>query len=78
MNKLATVKLVAKSITGMGAAYIVHSIIKNNTNPDDLTSHVKVYAGSFALGMMVADITSRYTENQIDNIADAINQARQK
>lgn len=77
MTKLAIVKNVAKTVTGFGAAYIVHSIIKNNTNPDNLADQVKVYAGSFALGMMVADITSRYTENQIDQAVASFKEARQ-
>lgn len=69
MTKLEITKTVAKTIVGIGASKIAHSIIKNNVSPDGITDQVTIGAGSFVVGMIVSDVTAKYTETKIDEIA---------
>lgn len=69
MTKLEITKAAAKFIVGAGTSKIVSSIIQNNVSPETLTEKVTITAGSIALGSMVADITSKYTDAKIDEIA---------
>lgn len=69
MTKLDLAKMVTKFVVGSGTSIIVGSIIKNNVRPENAYQTVAVCAGSIALGSMVADLTSRYTEAKIDAVA---------
>lgn len=69
MNKLEIAKAAAKFVVGSGSATIINAIIKNNVQPDNLYQQVTVTAGSIALGAMVADLASRYTGAQIEQLA---------
>lgn len=69
MNKLEVTKRVITSIVGVGSTQIVSSIIKNNTAPETKTDQVTVFAGSCALGAMVADAARTHTDTRIDEIA---------
>jgi hypothetical protein len=69
MTKLDILKAAAKFIVGSGTTTIVYSIIRNNVQPANTYQAVSVAASSLAIGMMVADITSRYTEAQINSVA---------
>lgn len=77
MTKLAIAKTAAKTVVGFSAAYIVHSIVKNNTNAENPIDQMKVVVGGFVLGAMVADVAARYTEAQIDSIVASVKEARQ-
>lgn len=70
MTKLEIAKSATTFIVGTGASKIIASIIKNNTSPENLTDKVTMTAGTIVLGMMVADITRKYTDAQIDAAAD--------
>lgn len=69
MNKLQIAKTVTSTIVGVGTAKIINTIIKNNVAPETVTDKVTVTAGTFILGGMVADISKRYTDAKIDEIA---------
>ena len=69
MQKLQLLKAVTNAVVGIGTAKIVSAIIKNNIEPETVTEKVTVTAGSYVLGAMVADVTSRYTNAKIDEIA---------
>jgi hypothetical protein len=78
MNKLEIAKTVVSTIVGVGTAKIVGSIIGNNTSPETVIDKMTITAGTFVLGSMVADITKRYTDAKIDQIAAFVEEARQK
>jgi hypothetical protein len=78
MTKLAIAKVAAKTIVGISASYVIHSIVKNNTNPDTPIDQMKVFVGAFVIGTMVADVAARYTDVKIEEAADQFNAARQK
>lgn len=69
MKKIQIVKAVTNLIVGVGTAKIVSTIISNNVQPETITDKVTVKTSSFVLGAMVADISSRYTNAKIDEIA---------
>lgn len=73
MTKLDITKKVASFIVGIGTTQIVNSICINNANPQRLTDKVTVTAGAVVLGMIAADITRKYTDQKIDEIANWYN-----
>lgn len=70
MTKLEITKTAVSFVVGAGTSKIVVSIIKNNTQPENLTDTVTMTAGAIVLGTMVADVTKKYTDTKIDEIAD--------
>lgn len=73
MNKIAFAKNAVSLIVGTGTAKIVSSIISNNTNPENVVDKVTMTSASLVLGAMVADVTRRYTDAKIDQIATFVN-----
>ncbi len=69
MTKLEIAKSVTSFVVGAGTSKIITHIIKNNTSPENLTDTVTMTAGTVVLGMMVADVTRRYTDAKIDEAA---------
>ena len=69
MTKLDLTKKAVSVVVGLGTSKIVGDIIKNNVSPEKTHEIVTVYAGSFVLGSMVADISRQYTDQKIDEIA---------
>lgn len=69
MKKLYLAKTVVSTIVGAGTAKIVSAIVQNNTDPETVTDKVTITSGSLVLGMMAADISKRYTDAKIDDIA---------
>jgi uncharacterized membrane protein YebE (DUF533 family) len=73
MTKLDITKRVASFIVGVGTTQIVNAICINNTQPTKLTDKVTVTAGAVVLGMIAADVTRKYTDAKIQDIADWYN-----
>lgn len=70
MTKLEITKAVTSFVVGAGTSKIITQIIKNNTSPENVTETVTMTAGAVVLGMMVADVSKKYTDTKIDEIAD--------
>lgn len=70
MTKLEIAKSVTSFVVGAGTSKIITQIIKNNTQPENVTDTVTMTAGAVVLGMMVADVTRKYTDAKIDAAAD--------
>jgi len=73
MNTLAsklltvqTAKKITSLIVGAGTTSIVSSIVKNNTDPENVAQKVNIAAASTVLGFMAADATKSYTDDKID------------
>lgn len=67
-NKLDLVKTIVNLTVAGGCSKIVHGIVQNNTDPENLTQQVQVIAGSAVLGSMLASHASQHVTAQIDNI----------
>lgn len=74
MNKIQFAKNVVTTVVGVGTAKIVSSIISNNTNQENVVDKVTMTSASLVLGAMVADVTKRYTDAKIDEIATFVNE----
>jgi hypothetical protein len=70
MTKLQIAKIAATTIVGFGTSKIVQSICLNNTQPDNLPDKVMVHSAALVMGMMAADLTRRYTDAKIDEVAN--------
>lgn len=68
-TKLEIAKTAVNVVVGAGTSKIVHTIIKNNVQPEKLTDTVSVAAGSLVLGSMVAEASKKYTSDKIDKLA---------
>jgi hypothetical protein len=72
MPKIEIAKKLVSTVVSYGSGIIVYSIIRNNL-PDDLPPHKQaaVAVASFAVGGMVADAASTYTDKLIDETVAA-------
>lgn len=66
MNTVQIAKAATKFIVGAGTSKIVHTIIKNNVDPQNTYDTVTVFAGSLVIGSMAANATQEYTDAKID------------
>lgn len=69
MTKLDIAKAAAKFVVGAGTSKIVHAIIQNNVSPETITEKVTITAASITLGSLAADISAKYTDAKIDQLA---------
>lgn len=69
MTKLDLAKGVTSFVVGAGTSKIITQIIKNNTSPENVADTVTMTTGAVVLGMMVADVSRRYTDAKIDEFA---------
>lgn len=73
MTKLDVTKIVVTTIVGFGASKIASSICLNNTQPDNIPDKVMIHSAAFVVGMMASEVTRKYTNAKIDEIADWYN-----
>lgn len=78
MTKTDVAKAVVSIVVGSGTYMIVSAIVKNNIVPETVFQRLKVNAGTFVLASMVADASSKYTDNAIDKIVEVYNEVRGK
>lgn len=71
MNAVTVTKFVVRSAVGLGTSKIVHSIIKNNIQPEKTIENIEVATASMMIGMMAADATKKYTDAKIDEYVAA-------
>lgn len=70
MKKIAAVKKIVTTIVGIGTAKIVKDIIENNVETNNIYQDVTVGTASVAIGYAVSDVTSTYTDAQIDKAVE--------
>lgn len=68
-TKLDIIKTAVNFAAGAGVSKVVHDIIQNNTDPEDLVDKTKVVVGSAVIGSMVADRASEHVNAKIDAAA---------
>lgn len=68
MTKTQIAKIAVGAIVGSGTTTIVSSIIKNNTQPENVKDQITIAAGGVVIGMMAAQATRKYSDEMIDDI----------
>jgi hypothetical protein len=74
MDFLAITKKAVTFVVAVGVSKIVHDIIENNVAAEKPHHKVAVPVASLAIGGVVADAASEYTDRTIDEIADFISE----
>lgn len=72
ITKLVIAKKVVTWTVSFGVGKIVRAVIDNNTDPVKTIDKIAIAAGSMALGGLVADLASDYTDAKIDALVDAV------
>lgn len=72
LNALSLVKRVVTGAVGIGTMKIVSNVIKAYVNPENIVDKVTTAAGAWAIGGVVASATREYTDEAIDEVAEAI------
>lgn len=72
MTKLDIVKKAVSFVVAAGTSVIVNQIIANNVNIEKTHQKVTVPIAAIAIGGVVADASSDWTDNKIDEIAEAL------
>lgn len=78
MTKLDAIKLATNFIVGAGTTKITGGIIRNNVPVENVIDVVTVNTAAFMIGGMAAEKTKAYTGDQIDKIANLINEFKNK
>ena len=63
-------KLVAHNVVAISVSYAVSAALAGNLNPVKIHHKVEAVIGSMAVGMMVAERASTWTDTQVDAIFD--------
>jgi hypothetical protein len=69
---LPQAKLAAQIVAGLGVTKIVNDIVKNNVAVVTTFQKVTVSAGSFVLGSMLMDQSSKHIEETANNLVNWI------
>jgi hypothetical protein len=70
------IKTIVRFIVGRATSATIVTIVHSNTDPENAYQTASVFIGAHVLGEMVADATAPFVDKQIDEIADAIAEAR--
>lgn len=79
VDKRQLVKAVTSAICGAGAWEVLSNAIKGTT-PSGIgfISKLGVSIGTIVLGSMLSDKVTEYTDNQVDNVFDAIQKSKEE
>jgi hypothetical protein len=66
------IKTIARFIVARSTSFTVMAIIRQNVETDNSLQDASVFVGAYVIGDLVADATKPYVDNQIDEIAEAI------
>lgn len=69
MKKIEILKKTVSVVIGFGVSKIVHDIIANNVEIEKAHQKVTVPLASAAIGGVVAEASSKYTDSLIDDCA---------
>lgn len=78
MTRLELAKQAVSIVVSLGTSKIVKDIIKHNVETETVQQKVTVGSASVALGFMVGDATSNYTDAKIDQLVTLWRKARSK
>lgn len=72
------VKFVATNVVGFSVGAVIKTIIRNNAIPETTLQSAEVFVASYAIGGMVAKAACGYTDQKVDELADKIQQAKDR
>lgn len=72
----AGVKTVARFIVARAVSTTISLIVHKNADPETKLQEASVHVGAFVLGEFVADSLKPYVDDQVDWIADSIEEVR--
>jgi hypothetical protein len=81
MKKLEPIKVVkfaTNLVVGAGTTKIVHAIISNNVQPENIIDKVVIYAGTAALTGLTVQRSKEYTGAKIDEYVGEWNDRKAK
>ena len=78
MTKLDITKIVVTTVVGFGASKIAQSICLNNTPTETIPDKVMVHSAAIVVGMMASELTRKYTNAKIDEVAHWYNSTVKK
>lgn len=78
LDKLKLIKATINFAVTASTSKIIKEIIQNNTDPVTLADKAQVLVGSVALGGLIADATSKYTDEQVNEIVAKWNEHKNK
>jgi hypothetical protein len=71
------VKTISRFVVARLTSICVVTVISQNTDPETPMQTAGVLVGSHVIGEMVADATKPFVDRQIDELADALAEAKQ-
>lgn len=71
------IKTISRFVVARLTSVCVVTVINQNTDPETPLETAGVFVGAHVIGEMVADATKPFVDRQIDEIADAIADAKQ-
>lgn len=74
LTKLTIAKAAVSFVVGSGISTIVAGVARNNTSPEKIHQKVAIAGGAFVLGAIAAEKAKKYTDQQIDEIAEWYNE----
>jgi len=78
MDLLRTAKGATVLVLSTGAGYTVKTALQNLNDPVTKWQRIKVAAGSFVVGAMVADIAEKYVDQEFDKGVQAVKDMKRK
>jgi hypothetical protein len=70
------IKTIVRFVVARATSATIVTIVHSNTDPENAYQTASVFVGAHVLGEMVADATGPFVDKQIDEIAEAIAEAR--
>lgn len=75
-NKLVIARRIARFVAVRSVSGVVVTAVHQNVAVEGKLAKIQLYVGTFLLGSMVADKVWDHTEKQIDEIVEAVQEAR--
>lgn len=69
MTKLDITKIVVTTVVGIGASRIAQNICLSNSPMESMPDKVMAHSAALVVGMMASEVTRKYTNAKIDELA---------
>lgn len=70
MTKTSVTKAVVRNIVGYTTSFTIANLIRTNLQTPSKLETAEIWVGSVAVGMMVSDMTQKYVDRTIDELAE--------
>lgn len=76
MDKRELTKKIVKYVVGYGTGIVINGIINSNVEPDRIDQKIAVGVASLAIGGVIAEAASDYTDRRIEELFDKFEEAK--